>query len=62
MEWVEHFFLANGIDSAEKKRAVFLLVIAPSTYKTLWNLVSPEKLEDKSYEDLVVALSKHFNP
>ena len=43
VERVEHFFLANGIDSAEKKRAVFLSVIGPSTYKTLRNLVSPRE-------------------
>ena len=62
VEQVEHFFLANGIDSAEKKRAVFLSVIGPSTYKTLRNLVSPEKPGDKSYGDLVAALSMHFKP
>ena len=43
VERMEHFFIANGIDSAEQKRAVFLSVIGPSTYKTLRNLVSPEK-------------------
>ena len=62
MERMEHFFIANGIDSAEQKRAVFLSVIGPSTYKTLRNLVSPEKPGEKTYEDLVAALSKHFKP
>ena len=62
VERMENFFIANGIDSAEQKRAVFLLVIGPSTYKTLRNLVSPEKPGEKAYEDLVAALSKHFKP
>ena len=34
VERLEHFFVANGIDGAEKKRAVFLSLIGPSTYKT----------------------------
>ena len=34
VERLEHFFVANGIDGAEKKRAVFLSVIGSSTYKT----------------------------
>ena len=62
VERVEHFFLANGIESAEKKRAVFLSVIGPSTHKTLRNLVSPDKPGDKPYKDLVATLSKHFKP
>ena len=62
VERLEHFFVANGIDGAEKKRAVFLSVIGPSTYKTLRNLLSPDKPGDKSYASLVDTLSKHFKP
>ena len=62
VELLEHFFVANGIDGAEKKRAVFLSVIGPSTYKTLRNLLSPDKPGDKSYASLVDTLSKHFKP
>ena len=62
VERLEHFFVANGIDGAEKKRAVFLSLIGPSTYKTLRNLLSPDKPGDKSYASLVDTLSKHFKP
>ena len=62
VERLEHFFVANGIDGAEKKRAVFLSVIGPSTYKTLRNLLYPDKPGDKSYASLVDTLSKHFKP
>jgi hypothetical protein len=62
VERLEHFSVANGIDGAEKKRAVFLSVIGPSTYKTLRNLLSPDKPGDKSYASLVDTLSKHFKP
>ena len=35
VERLGHFFVANGISEAAKKRAVFLSVIGPATYKTL---------------------------
>ena len=59
VEWLEHFFVANGIDGPEKKRAVFLSVIGSSTYKTLRNLLSPNKPSEQSYADLVEMLCKH---
>ena len=61
VERLEHFFVANGIDGAEKKRAVFLSVIGSSTYKTFRNL-SPNKPGEQSYADLVETLCKHFKP
>ena len=49
VECLTHFFLANGIDEAEKKRAVFLSVIGPATYKLLRNLLAPAKPGEKAY-------------
>ena len=46
MECLEHFFVANSIDGAEKKRAVFLSIISLTMYKTLQNLPSPDKPGD----------------
>ena len=37
---LEHFFLANDIKLADKKQAVLLTVIDPTTYQRLQNLVS----------------------
>ena len=54
--------LANGIDDAGKKRAVFLSVIGAATYKTLRNIVSPAKLGEKDYSELVEKLLQHFRP
>ena len=62
VERLGHFFLANGITDAAKQQAVFLSVIGPATYKTLRNLVSPDKPGDKPYDALVEALSKHYKP
>ena len=62
VERLGHFFVANDITTVEKKRAVFLAVIGPATYRLLHNLLSPEKLGDKTYDQLVSTLTKHFNP
>ena len=35
VERLEHFFSANGVDDADKKRSVLLTVIGAATYKTL---------------------------
>ena len=62
VERLGFFFAANGIDTAEKKRSVFLFVIGPSTYKILRNLVAPTHPGEKEYDVLVDLLSKHFKP
>ena len=59
---VNTFFLANGIDDAEKKRAVLLSVIGPVTYKLLRSLLVPAKPGEKTYSELVAALSAHYSP
>ena len=41
---------------------MFLSLIGQSTYKTLRNLLSPDKPGDRSYADLVGTLSKHYKP
>ena len=61
-EWLTHFFQANDIDDAEKKRAVLLSVIGPVTYKLLRSLLAPTKPGEKTYSELVTALSAHYSP
>ncbi len=60
IERLGHFFAANGITSADRKRSILLTVIGPATYKLLRNLVAPEKPGTRSYEQNVQALSDHF--
>ena len=43
VERIDHFFAANGIDNANKKKSTFLAVIGPATYGLVRNLVSPKK-------------------
>ena len=61
-ESMDHFFAANGIDDADRKKSTFLAVIGLTTYTLLRNLVSPSKPGDKSYDQLVLVLKDHFNP
>lgn len=48
-------------ERGSKEKSAFLVVIGPTTYGLLRNLVSPAKPGDKSYEDLVKILKDHFN-
>ncbi|XP_078029629.1 uncharacterized protein LOC144465141 [Epinephelus lanceolatus] len=61
-EILDHFFVANDIDNDEKKWAVLLSGVGAPTYALMRNLLSPDKLGDKSYSDLVRLLTNHFHP
>ena len=61
VERMDHFFAANDITEASKKKLVLLSVIGPSTYALLRNLVSPAKPGDKTYDELVSVLKEHYN-
>ena len=61
-ERLGHFFSANGIDKDEKKRAVLLTLIGPTTYKLLSNLIAPQKPGGVEYSSLVKTLADHFSP
>ncbi len=62
VERLEHFLCANGIDSEERKRAIFLSIIGPTTYKLLCSLISPSKPGDKPLTDLIDTLKSHYSP
>ena len=62
MERLGYFFNDNGIESAEKKRAVLLTLIRAATYKLLRSLVAPSKPGEKTYQELIQALTAHFSP
>ena len=62
MESLGYFFNANGIESMEKKRAVLLTLIGATTYKILHSLAAPSKPGEKTYQELIQALTAHFSP
>ena len=57
----QDLFVANGITTAEKKRATLLSMIRNGTYKLLSSLLSPDKPGDISFDELTV-LKDHFSP
>ena len=61
-DWLIHFFQANDIDDAGKKRTVLLFVVGPVTYKLLRNLLALAKPGQKTYDKLVMTLSAHYSP
>ena len=61
LERASLYFQANSI-AEEKQVAVFLSVIGAKNYSLLRCLTAPERPQDKSYEDLVSALTTHFQP
>lgn len=60
-ERVQLFFEANEIPES-KHVAVLLSVLGGKIYTLVRNLVAPDSPKDKSYEELIEALKKHFEP
>ena len=65
VERLEQFFVANEITGeakAEKRRATFLSVVGCSSYTLLRSLIAPAKPAEKTFEQLVEVLEKHYSP
>ena len=62
VERLEQYLIANGVEDADKKRAVFLSTIGPQAYKLLSSLVAPAAPSEKSYRELVQAMKDHHSP
>ena len=61
IERLENFMKANGVKS-ENQVAVLVTAIGPETYGLLRNLLTPEKPDARSYEELVEILNNHLHP
>ncbi len=57
-----HFFIANGIADAGRKRAILLSSGGSQTYSLMRNLLRPDKPGEKSYKDFTDLLQSHYNP
>ena len=64
IERLQHYFVANDVEDADKKRAILLTVCGVPTYKLLRSLVPDGKLDgdDATYNSLVKLLKDHYNP
>ena len=61
-EQLSYYFVANGIDDADKKRAILLSACGASTYKLLKTLVAPAELTTTSFAELVQLAKEHYTP
>ena len=61
-EQLAYYLVANGIDDADKKRAILLSACGTSTYKLLKTLVAPAELTAKSFAELVELAKEHYTP
>ena len=52
----------NEIINVEKKRAVFLSVVGPTTCKLLRNLLHPAKPGEPTLPALIEVLTEHYKP
>ena len=65
VERLDQYLEANDIvgeGKEAKRRAVLISVMGPAAYKLARNLLSPVKPTEKTYEDIVAVLTKHYSP
>ena len=61
VERLEHYFIVNDIITEAKRRSTLLTVAGPEVYLLACNLVAPGKAGDKSYDDFVALIKKHYS-
>ena len=61
LERLQLYFEANTVEE-DRKVAVLLIVVGARTYETLRSLLAPTLPRDKSFEELLGVLKKHFDP
>jgi hypothetical protein len=59
---MKHYFVANDVADAAKKRSILLSACGPSTYKVIRNLVEDGKLDTTSYDDIVKLVKGYYDP
>ena len=69
VEWTEileqHFNsyeIEDNEDNKGRRRAIFLSNVGKSTYKLIKKLVAPAKIDTKSLDELIAAVTKHLQP
>ena len=62
IERLQHYFTANDILAEDKRRAILLTAVGPSTYRLIRTLVAPAKVTEVSFDDIVAKAKAHFCP
>ena len=61
-ERLEEYFIANDIESSDKKKAILLSVVGAETYQLIRSLVAPAKPKEKTFDELVKLVQEHHQP
>ena len=61
-ERLSYYFEANSITGTNRKKAVLLSVCGTETLSLLKDLITPDSLWDKAFDELLQALEEHCNP
>ena len=62
IEHLQHYFTANDILAEDKRRAILLTAVGPSTYRLIRTLVVPAKVTEVSFDEIVAKAKAHFCP
>ena len=62
LEIADQLFLANEIEDAVRKRAIFLSSVGTDTYKKIRDLCLPNLPNTKTYEEIATLLRDHLSP
>ena len=61
-ERLSHYFAANGVEDADKQRAILLANCGASTYQLIRSLLTAEQLAATSYTDIVSKVKDYLQP
>ena len=59
-EGFSYYFEANSITDAKRKKAVLLSVCGTETFSLLKDLITPDSLRDKTFDELSQAFEEHL--
>ena len=62
IERLQQYFIANDIKGDDKQRAVLLSICGASTYQLIRSVVSPNKLTEKTFDQIVTLMKEHYFP
>ncbi|KAK9751419.1 hypothetical protein QE152_g5050 [Popillia japonica] len=61
LERIEHLFKANRVET-NMKVSLFITLARPQVYCTLKNLMASDNPNDKTYDDIIKVLKRHYIP
>ena len=62
VERLEQYFVANDVETPEKRRAVLLSAVGGPTYQLIRNLLAPTKPTEVTFAEIVTAVQQHVQP